>query len=293
MNPGKEQFKQVNSGSASTIKQKCERCNRPPHTRMKCPARDWFCNNYGRKGHWKKACRSKTVSQVTAELQDTTQQIDESFFLGEVIEAIHSDERGNQPWKAEVLVNISRVSFKLNSGADITVISLDLYEKLCNQSGELQPSNKVLMGPCRQQIDCVGKIRVTLHSNKHTFNEDVYVVKNLDQPLSGCTAGASLKLIIKVNTIESVKSPVDNNPSKQSKGAHTANNEQAANSSVYKAEIVTSTLSKLFKALGDIQGEYEIKLRDNAQPFALYVPRKVPLPPCNCWVKPKLKLTEC
>ena len=109
---------------------------------MKCPARDSFCNNCGQKGHWKQACRSKTVSQVTAELQDTTQQIDESFFLGEVIEAIHSDERGSQPWKAEVLVNNSRISFKLDSGADVTVIPLDLHEKLPNQSGELQPSNK-------------------------------------------------------------------------------------------------------------------------------------------------------
>ena len=93
------------------------------------------------------------------------------------------------------------------------------------------------MGPCRQQIDCVGKIRATLQSNEHTFNEDVYVVKNLEQPLLGRTVGASLKLISKVNNIKSVKSPVDNNLSKQSEGAHTTDNEQAANSSGYKAEI--------------------------------------------------------
>ena len=83
-----------------------------------------LCINCGRKGHWKKACRSKTVSQVTAELEDTAQQVDESFFLGEVIEAIHSDERHSQPWKAEVLVNNIRVNFMLDSGADVTVIPL-------------------------------------------------------------------------------------------------------------------------------------------------------------------------
>ena len=88
----------------------------PPHGRMKCPARKSLCNNCGRKGNWKKACRSKTVSQVTAELEDISQPIDESFFLGEVIEALHNDERDSQPWKAEVLVNNSRVSFKLDSG---------------------------------------------------------------------------------------------------------------------------------------------------------------------------------
>ena len=150
---------------------------------MKCPAHDENCDW---KGHWKKACRSKTVSQVTAELEDISQPIDER--TREAVEAIHSDERDSQPWKAEVLVNNSRVSFKLDSGANVTYEKLsnqsgDLYEKLSNQSGELQPSNKVLMGPCRQQIDCVDKIRATLQSNKHTFNKDVYVVKNLEQPL--------------------------------------------------------------------------------------------------------------
>ena len=102
-------------------------------------------------------------------------------------------------------------------------------------------------------------------------------MKNLEQPLLGRTAGASLKLISKVNNIESVKSPVDNHLSKQLKGAHTADNEEAANSSAYKAKIVTE-YPELFKGLGEIQGDYQIKLRDNAQPFAFHVPRKVPLP---------------
>ena len=118
---------------------------------------------------------------------------------------MHSDERYSQPWKAEVLLNQGKVSFKPDSGADETVNRLDLYEKLCNQSGELQPSNRVLMGPCRQLIDCVSKITATLQSNKHAFDEDVYVVKNLEQPILGCTAGSSLKLISEVNNIESMK----------------------------------------------------------------------------------------
>ena len=83
--------------------------------------------------------------------------------------------------------------------------------------------------------------------------------------------------ISEVNNIESAKSPVDNNLSKQSKSADTTDDEQAANSSAYKGKIVTE-YPKLFKGCSEIQGEYHIKLRDNAQPFALLVPRKVPLP---------------
>ena len=80
-NSDKEQFKQVKSRPAITTKQKCERCNGPPHGKMKFPTHDSLCNNCSWKGHWKKACRSKTVSQVIAELKDATQQFDHSFFL--------------------------------------------------------------------------------------------------------------------------------------------------------------------------------------------------------------------
>ena len=97
-NAGKEQFKRVKSRPAVTTKQKCERCNGPKYGRMKCPAGDSLCNNCGRKGHRKKARRSKTVCHVKPELEDTTQQFDENFFTGEVIEATHSDERYGKPW---------------------------------------------------------------------------------------------------------------------------------------------------------------------------------------------------
>ena len=146
-NSGKEQFKQVKSKLAVTTKQKCEKCNGPPHGRMRCPARDSLCNNCGQKGH------CKTVSQVTADLEDTTQQFDDSFFLGEIIEAKNSVEIYSQHWKAEVLLNNSKVSFKLASSVDVTIILLDqfdLYEKLYNQADELQPTNKVLMEPWGQ-----------------------------------------------------------------------------------------------------------------------------------------------
>ena len=80
-NAGKEQFKQVKSRPAVTTKQKCERCNGPQYGSMKCLARDSLCNNCDRKCHWREASRSKTVSQVTAELEDTMQQFDENFSL--------------------------------------------------------------------------------------------------------------------------------------------------------------------------------------------------------------------
>ena len=57
-----------------------------------------------------------------------------------------------------------------------------------------------------------------------------------------------------------MKSPVHNNLGQQSKGAVTAGDEHAANSTACKAKIVTEC-PKLFRGLGEIEGEYQIKLR--------------------------------
>ncbi len=49
------------------------------------------------------------------------------------------------------------------------------------------------------------------------------------------------------------------------------------NQQLYKQNII-NMYPKLFEGLGEIEGEYEIKLKPKAQPFALNVPRKVPFP---------------
>ena len=41
---------------------------------------------------------------------------------------------------------------------------------------------------------------------------------------------------------------------------------------------------KVFNGLGTIGKEYEIKLKDNATPYALHVPRNIPIP-----LRPKVK----
>ena len=48
--------------------------------------------------------------------------------------------------------------------------------------------------------------------------------------------------------------------------------------------------SKLFECLGEIRGEYEIKLKSRAEPYALNVPRKVPFPMLE---KTKQELSGC
>ena len=76
------------------------------------------------------------------------------------------------------------------------------------------------------------------------------MVKGLQRPLLSRPVSQSLNLINKIDAI---------------------------NKRDYRTDIVKQ-YPKLFKGLGEIEGEYEIKLNENLKPFTLTVPRKVPLP---------------
>ena len=81
-------------------------------------------------------------------------------------------------------------------------------------------------------------------------------MKDLRNPLLGKSACVSLNLLDKINEVENSKAPEE---------------------SKYKQQII-GQYPKLFKGLGELEGEYEIKLKELPEPFALNVPRKVPFP---------------
>ena len=66
------------------------------------------------------------------------------FFLGEKVDLheVQSDI-AKSSWTATLLVNETPLTFKLNSGADATVVPYDSLLKLDGQT-KLQPTDKVL-----------------------------------------------------------------------------------------------------------------------------------------------------
>ena len=223
----------------------CGHCGGKPHRRNECPAKDSTCNACKKRGHWKKVCRS------TKKVAEVNQQEESELFLGKV----HIDhlKSGNNQWKVDIMVNDQLVNFKIDSGADVSVLPMHTYEKLENT--KLQPTNKVLLGPCNYKLNCMGKFKAKLTVNNLSVENDVYVVKDLERQLLSRLDSQNLNLINKIETINKFESKSED----------------------YKGKI-TAKYPKLFKGLGQIAGEYSITLKDHSTPFALSVPRKVPLP---------------
>ena len=117
---------------------KCGYCGYETHDRKDCPARDsecWFCQQ---KGHYERVCRKKSrgqssgVNEVTgaeagAEASYEFQESDE-FFLGALaLGGIKETENGNQ-LSVPLKLSGKDISFKIDTGADVTVISNEQYQ---------------------------------------------------------------------------------------------------------------------------------------------------------------------
>lgn len=95
------------------------------------------------------------------------------FFLGEVLDI--SEVRSNHAmsrWIATILVNEKPVDFKLDSGADVTVIPYNTFLNT-DLKIQLQPTPKVLLGPCNYRMSSKGEFTVTLATKQTSIKETV------------------------------------------------------------------------------------------------------------------------
>ncbi|XP_028514411.1 uncharacterized protein K02A2.6 [Exaiptasia diaphana] len=224
------------TASASASETRCQRCGNTNHKRSACPAKDAQCHNCNKKGHFSKVCRSAKVNAVE------TEETDDEYFFGEI------SGGGNKAWKAKVKVNNVVIDFKLDSGADVTVIGDEMYKTLLS-SYSLRDTNKRLYGPCRTHMKCLGTIDATLELNGKTTKGEIYVIKDLETPLLSRAASTALGGIARVEAV-----------------------------STTDASDVKQQFPKLFTGMGCMDGEYEIKLKPDVKPFNLTTPRRIAIP---------------
>lgn len=236
----KEKLKDKEKGT-----KQCHRCLGKFHPKKLCPACLSKCKKCLKIGHWVQACKStkpEKLFDIAAE--------EESFFLGEVVDLhkIHSNPT-KSPWIATVFVDEKPVDFKLDNGADFTVVPYDTFLSFDLQT-KLELTDKVLLGPCNYKMNCKGKFTTNLTYNLNSIKETVYTVESLARPLFGRSTAVKLNLISRLCELTSDD---------------------------YKAKVIRD-YSKLFRGLGMMREEYTIKLKDETKPFALTVPRKVHMP---------------
>ena len=235
---GKQTHRKVRNPPAQgkvTNNTKCTRCGKQPHARNSCPAKEAICYTCKKRGHVLPNASGKFLLEMSTNEQ--SQEYYEKLFL----DTINSGQRNM--WNVTIQVEGKDVCFKLDTGAEVTVVG----EKVLNSlnSKKLQTPTKRLCGPDQTPLQVLGEIPVTLAYKNRSCCHPVFIVKNLQQNLLGLQAIQSLSLL---TLIEMVNTPIP------------------------------EQYPSLFNGLGTFPECYEIRLRQDVQPFSLFTPRSVPLP---------------
>ena len=226
------------------------------HRHTECPAKDQICNNCGKKGHYALVVGQRVgivqveiqldvqaVVQAEVEVEspidenscnDNSRDCDSAQFCS--IDCNVSDET---EWYIDLDVNGHPINFKIDSGADVTVISEDVYRKMPNRPC-LKPIKVVLNSPGGQLSNLGQFVARTLYKGEK-FHFLVQVVKGTTTSLLGQGPCVSLGLIATIFAVEAHSRP---EPGK-----------------------------------GTLKGNpVKIVLKENAQPYSVSTERRVPIP---------------
>ena len=136
---GRQQYKKKSDSKP------CGQCGKSYHSRDKCPAKDATCYKRQKKGHFSSQCFSKqtaTQHNINADSLDASHTSDETITFLDVVQT-----ENNTVWNAAIQLNHQEVTFKLDTGVEVTAISHTVYEKITNVTLQ-KASRSFIDGTC-------------------------------------------------------------------------------------------------------------------------------------------------
>ena len=139
---------------------------------------------------------------------------------------------------------------KADSGADVCCISVEHHRTLCTQqcASTLQQSNQPLHGPDGRGLEIRCTFKATLEYQGRRVDTSLYVLPNVDTPLLSRQASAQLGIVVRIDAISDAN------------------------------QHIMHQYLRLFRGLGCMSEPYRIQLKSDAQPYAVYAQRRIPLP---------------
>lgn len=211
----------------------CGRCGRPHGGNNRCPAKGAKCHNCQKLGHFAKFCRRKNVNA----LEDLGDPWEEgSLFLGSV-----SEDGNDSSWKVKLPIGHRSVSFKIDTGADVTVISESTFNDL-QPKPDLTPSSRRL-NSVGGELRCRGTFTATTRIGDRCHRIRIYVVPE-GCNLLGRPSAIAMGLVKLTRDLGEVK-----------------------------------CRSNVFGDLGEFKCDpVQIRIRRDAEPYSVNTARRIPIP---------------
>ena len=220
------------------------------HPRGSCPAYTRTCNTCNTKGHFSRCGpKSKQVRVVEEQFSANEASSDEeecdtftdfNFFVG----ALDDNDKSSNEWNIELEINNTNVSFKIDTGAQVNVLSVQTIKSL-QKPAKIHPTDIKLTAYNGSAIDVLGKCITRVTKKGRSYPVQFIVSKNHTTPILG------LKTCTDMNLIKRVMAVVPQND--------------------YVAQY-----RNCFGPIGTLPGTHHITLDANAKPV-VQPPRRIPV----------------
>lgn len=174
----------------------CGKCALMHSVRDRCPAFSAKCFHCNRIGHFAKCCRVKFTQEIVDENEQNTE--DEYGVNGELLMhniSIDAEDCSRELWSAYINVNGVEIKFKLDSGADASVMSLNCYLTCGFDRSQLKKCYTVLREISKKELPVVGFFDAILKHENISSKQRIYVLNVNCNNLLGLKACVELKLI--------------------------------------------------------------------------------------------------
>ena len=156
----------------------CYRCGGTDHSAPHCRYKETQCHKCKKKGHLAKVCQSKKSQGKRPERLPTKWVEEEEAPIYLVRDKSHP------PFTVELMVNEKPVTFEVDTGAAVTILSQEVYQHLFPNL-KLDPSSMLLKSYTGDQVKVLGEVQVAVSYGEQKGNYTLYVVKGNNSCLLG------------------------------------------------------------------------------------------------------------
>lgn len=173
---------------AQNPKKKCGKCGNN-HPKNRCPAYKKKCMKCLKFNHFANQCRTKNINEVNNSEENT-------LFLG----MINSEKDNEKIWEIILNINNKNINFKIDTGAQVNCIPINVF-KMLNLESVLLKNRNNLTSYSGTKVNTIGTCYLNCQYENKTFSIYFYIV---DHPYSPPVLG--LQTCIKLNLIKRVMS---------------------------------------------------------------------------------------
>ncbi|MCG8079184.1 MAG: DDE-type integrase/transposase/recombinase [Candidatus Thiodiazotropha taylori] len=157
------------------------------------------CRKCHKSNHFAVCCKTKQVQEISQNVD--TCSINNAGGAGATyLGSVDCDKDSENPWIVNLSICKSTVSFKIDTGADVTIMSESCYKSL-EQIPPLNKNLSVLKSP-GGNVNCLGYFIAETYRNNHKFLIRIFVVKGNDQcNLLSRGASSAMKLVRRIDEI--------------------------------------------------------------------------------------------